>query len=108
MKSQLNKLKCKACEGLEDKLKPKQIKEYLSKLQGWKQKGNSIIKELKFKDFQSSLNFINKIGKIAEQEDHHPDIEFGWGYATIKLSTHSLKGLSMNDFILAAKIDHLS
>lgn len=108
MEKQLSKLKCKACEGLEDKLSAKQIQDYLSKIQNWKLQGNSIIKELKFKDFQSSLDFINKVGKLAEQEGHHPDIEFGWGYAKISLTTHSLKGLSINDFILAAKIDNLS
>ena len=107
MKSQLNKLKCKACEGLKDKLSNNQIKEYISKIKGWQQKGNSIIKELKFNNFQSSLNFINQVGKIAEQEDHHPDIEFGWGYVKISLTTHALKGLSINDFILAAKIDNI-
>src|SRR3989338_3732454 len=100
-------LKCKACEGLEGKLKPKQIKEYLSKIQDWKQEGNKIKKELKFKDFQASLDFINKVGKLSEKEGHHPDIEFGWGYVIITLTTHALKGLSINDFILAAKIDNL-
>ena len=107
METQLKTLKCRACEGLEDKLSSKQIKEYLSKISGWKQEGNKIAKKLKFKDFQSSLDFVNQVGKLAEQEDHHPDIEFGWGYATITLTTHSLKGLSINDFILAAKIDSI-
>ena len=51
--------------------------------------------------------FINKVGKISEEEGHHPDIMFGWGYAKINITTHAIKGLSENDFILAAKIDQI-
>ena len=51
--------------------------------------------------------FVNKIGSIAEQEGHHPDISFGWGYAKIKILTHAIKGLAESDFILAAKIDQI-
>ena len=53
------------------------------------------------------INFINKVGQISENEGHHPDISFGWGYAEIKITTHAIEGLSENDFILAAKIDQL-
>ena len=60
-----------------------------------------------FKNFLDSQNFINKVGQISESEGHHPDILFGWGYAEIKITTHAIKGLSENDFILAAKIDQL-
>jgi 4a-hydroxytetrahydrobiopterin dehydratase len=51
--------------------------------------------------------FVNEVGKISEKEGHHPDITFGWGYAEIKITTHAIKGLSKNDFILAAKIDQI-
>lgn len=108
MTNQLSKLKCKTCEGLEDKLSEQKVSEYLSKLQDWKLKDNKIQKEFKFKDFQASLIFINQVGQLAEDECHHPDIEFGWGYAKIILTTHAVKGLSINDFILAAKIDQIS
>ena len=57
--------------------------------------------------FRNITNFINKIGDIAEAEGHHPDISFGWGYAKIKIFTHSIKGLAESDFVLAAKIDHI-
>ena len=53
---------------------------------------------------QSQL-FVNEVGKISEEEGHHPDISFGWGYAIINITTHAIEGLSENDFILAAKID---
>ena len=65
-------------------------------------------KKFKFKDFKNSQNFINKVGAISEEENHHPEILFGWGYATIIITTHAIEGLSENDFILAAKIDQIS
>ena len=65
------------------------------------------MKEFNFKDFKQSQNFINKIGDIAEQENHHPDLSFGWGYCKVKISTHAIKGLAESDFILAAKIDEI-
>ena len=64
-------------------------------------------KEFKFKNFVQSQNFINQVGTVSETEGHHPDILFGWGYAKIKITTHAIKGLSENDFILAAKIDKI-
>ena len=64
-------------------------------------------KNFKFKNFVESQNFINDVGKISEDEGHHPDIIFGWGYAKIKITTHAINGLSENDFILAAKIDKI-
>ena len=64
-------------------------------------------KKFNFKNFLESQKFINEVSKISEDEGHHPDILFGWGYAEIKITTHAIEGLSENDFILAAKIDHL-
>ena len=58
-------------------------------------------------DSQSSIEFVLKVGKIAESEGHHPDISFGWGYSIVKISTHAIKGLAESDFVLAAKIDKL-
>ena len=57
--------------------------------------------------FNKSQEFINKVGAIAEEEGHHPDLWFGWGYARIKIFTHAIKGLAESDFILAAKIDKI-
>ena len=61
-----------------------------------------------FENFKDSRDFVNKIGKIAEQEGHHPDITFGWGYAEVVVYSHNIGGLHKNDFILAAKIDLLA
>ena len=66
-----------------------------------------IKKNFRFKNFKDSQDFINIIGKISEEEGHHPDITFGWGYAKIIITTHAIEGLSENDFILAAKIDKI-
>jgi 4a-hydroxytetrahydrobiopterin dehydratase len=65
-------------------------------------------KRFNFNNFIESQEFINKVGEISEDEGHHPDISFGWGYAEIKITTHAIEGLSENDFILAAKIDQLA
>ena len=64
-------------------------------------------KKFKFKNFIDSQNFVNRVGEISEEEGHHPDITFGWGYAKLNISTHAIEGLSENDFILAAKIDQI-
>ena len=65
-------------------------------------------KKFTFKNFLDSQNFINKVGKISEEEAHHPDIWFGWGYAKVKIFTHAINGLAESDFILAAKIDKIN
>ena len=70
----------------------------------WK-KNYYIEKKFNFKNFIESQKFINIVGNISENERHHPDISFGWGYAIIKIYTHAVEGLSENDFILASKID---
>ena len=62
-------------------------------------------KKFNFKNFLESQKFVNLVGKISEEEGHHPDITFGWGYAKVNITTHAIEGLSENDFILAAKID---
>ena len=108
----LAKKKCVPCEGNIPAFDKSEIHKYLKKVDGWDVKNNTdesfyLIKEFSFKNFKDSQNFINKVGEIAEEENHHPDISFGWGYAEIKVTTHAIKGLSENDFILAAKIDKI-
>jgi 4a-hydroxytetrahydrobiopterin dehydratase len=66
-----------------------------------------IERTFRFRNFQESLAFVRKIGELAEAEGHHPDITFGWGYATVSLSTKKIKGLHENDFIMATKIDRM-
>ncbi len=111
MNDLINK-KCVPCEGGVIPFDISEIHKYQKKVDGWSLVKNQeeiffLEKEFKFKDFLKSQNFINQVGKISEEEGHHPDIIFGWGYAKIKITTHAIKGLSENDFILAAKIDKI-
>ena len=104
--------KCIPCEGGIPSFDLGEIHKYLKKVDGWDVKSDDektyyLIKQFKFNNFLESQNFIDKVGKISENEGHHPDISFGWGYAEIKITTHAIEGLSENDFILAAKIDQL-
>jgi len=106
----LRNKKCVPCEGGVSPLPVQELGKYLENLNGWKLSDGSkeIRKHFKFKNFAIALKFVNKVGEIAEIEGHHPDIEFGWGYCKIKLSTHSIGGLHENDFIVAAKIDGIT
>ena len=109
----LSKKKCIACDGNIPPFDTSEIHKYLKKVDGWDVKADDnkiyyLIKEFKFKNFQESQNFVNKVGHIAETEGHHPDIWFGWGYAKIKIFTHAIKGLHESDFVLAAKVDRIS
>ena len=108
----LLKKKCKPCEGCIPALDISEIHKYQKKIDGWEVKSNEkkiyfLEKKFKFKNFLNSQKFINEVSKISENEGHHPDILFGWGYAKIKITTHAIEGLSENDFILAAKIDQI-
>ena len=110
--SELSSKKCIPCEGGVIPFDISEIHKYQKKVDGWDiVKGKKEIFFLKkifnFKNFLESQNFINNICKISEEEGHHPDITFGWGYAEIKITTHAIEGLSENDFILAAKIDQI-
>jgi 4a-hydroxytetrahydrobiopterin dehydratase len=67
-----------------------------------------IIKRYSFPDFQRTLDFVNRVGRIAEEQGHHPEITFTWGKAEIKVWTHKIDGLTESDFILAAKIDQVA
>ena len=67
-----------------------------------------IERTFRFANFREALTFVQKVGELAEAEGHHPDVSFGWGYATVSLRTKKIKGLHENDFIVAAKIDGLT
>jgi len=101
--------KCVACEGGIDPLTPEQIVPFAAEVPEWKiaDDKKSISREFKFKDFKEALVFANKVGDIAESEGHHPDMEVGWGRVRVTLTTHAIKGLHDNDFIVAAKVDQL-
>jgi len=120
----LIKQHCVPCEGGVAPLEGKDLELLLKSVEGWElnnetlrqaqggsasasknQRAVSITKEFKFKDFVEAMKFVNTVAEIAEQEGHHPDIFISYNHVRFELTTHAIKGLSQNDFILAAKID---
>ena len=101
---------CEPCRGGVAPLGISEAQRFLSELSGWdlRDDGKKIYKEYKFSNFVETLEFVNKIGALAEDEGHHPDISLGYGYCLIMIHTHAIKGLSLNDFILATKIDTIN
>lgn len=105
----LSQKQCVPCRKGTPRLEGKTLEEYCSLLSGWDAVGEQyLVKTYPFPDFNSGLAFVNSVGKIAEQEDHHPDVYLAWGKVEIKIYTHTINGLSENDFILAAKIDAIN
>lgn len=104
----LLKKKCVSCEGKGIKAFDRaEAVDYLSQTKDWVLDADAkkITKEYKFKDFIGAVNFVNNVAGIAEEEGHHPNIQINYNKVLLELSTHSINGLSVNDFILAAKID---
>jgi 4a-hydroxytetrahydrobiopterin dehydratase len=101
---------CVACESGVAPLTGEQLQEFLKAVPRWRltEDGRRLRREWRVRDFQTALDFFQRVGQIAEAEDHHPDLHLaGYRNVTIELSTHAIGGLSENDFILAARIDEL-
>ena len=99
---------CVPCRGGVPPLKGAEIENLLGQLSGWEVIAeHHLRKEYKFKNFRETLDFVNRIGELAESQGHHPDICFGWGKAEVTIWTHKIDGLTESDFVLAAKIDKL-
>ena len=100
---------CQPRKGEKDALAGTQLDSLLQLLPGWKRvdDGKAIARDFKFKDFHHTLGFINAVGYMANREDHHPDLEAGYGHCRVLWSTHDVGGLSMNDFICAARVEAL-
>jgi 4a-hydroxytetrahydrobiopterin dehydratase len=109
----MSELADKHCVPCEDDgfpaLTPEQAKDFIEHTPLWSlnEESTSIHRVFRFADFKTALAFVNEVGKVAEEEWHHPDIKLGWGKVEVKITTHSIKGLSENDFIVAAKVDLL-
>lgn len=99
--------KCVPCKGTDRPMTPQEFVVHLSSVQGWEAvQDKEIYKLFTFKNFKEALIFVNKVGAIAEEQGHHPNIFLhNWNKVTITLTTFAIKGLSLNDFIMAAKID---
>lgn len=99
---------CVPCKGGIPPMKGDEIKRFLNELNGWEVVQEHHLRKLyEFENFLAAQEFVQKVGTVAEQQGHHPDISFGWGYAELLIYTHKIDGLSESDFILAAKIDKL-
>ncbi len=97
---------CVPCRGGVPPLGGKEIEQLLRELDEWEViDEHHLRKNYKFRDFKDALAFVNRVGAVAEEQGHHPDICFGWGQAEITIWTHKIDGLTESDFILAAKID---
>jgi 4a-hydroxytetrahydrobiopterin dehydratase len=100
---------CTPCRGGVPPLSPEQAERLCSSAPAWQLANDARRIERRFRlaNFHEALSFVQRVGELAEAEGHHPDVCFGWGYATITLQTKKIKGLHENDFIMAAKIDRL-
>jgi 4a-hydroxytetrahydrobiopterin dehydratase len=108
--TELTAKQCRPCEGGIPALSGAEVEQYSSAVPNWKvsNDGKRIARSWRMKDFRTALDLFQRVGEIAEQEDHHPDLHLvGYRNVTIELSTHAIGGLSENDFILAAKIDRV-
>lgn len=104
---ELVKKKCVPCMGGIPPLTRDEAMALAAEVPQWQlaDDARSISRDFKFGDFSAALAFVNRVGALAEEEGHHPDIHLGWGYASVKFYTHKINGLHENDFIMAAKIN---
>jgi 4a-hydroxytetrahydrobiopterin dehydratase len=105
--AQLVSKSCTPCRGGIPPLTPDEAKAHLRQTPEWAllDDAHRIERTFRFKTFAEAFAFVQRAADLAEAEGHHPDITFGWGYATVSLHTHKIKGLHENDFIMAAKLD---
>jgi 4a-hydroxytetrahydrobiopterin dehydratase len=106
--SELSTKKCQPCEGGVAPITHDEAKQLMMQLHAdWQLAADakSIRREWKFRNFYHTMSFVNAVAHIANAEDHHPDLEVGYGYCRAKFNTHAIGGLSENDFICAAKVD---
>jgi 4a-hydroxytetrahydrobiopterin dehydratase len=97
---------CVPCRGGVPALKGAALAELQSQLQGWQVvEDHHLARSFAFPDFQTALQFVNRVGAVAEREGHHPDLHLSWGRVDVTIWTHKIGGLTESDFVLAAKID---
>lgn len=90
------------------RLSAEEISRMLPSLQGWEVVGIHLTKRLTYPNFVAALDYVNRLGELAEAANHHPDIRFGWGYVVIELTTHDAGGITISDVEMAKKIDTLA
>jgi len=100
----LTSMRCQAQHGA---MSMAEVERHLAEVSGWVLKDEAIEKSFRFDDYHRTMAFINALAWIAHREDHHPDVAFSYNRATVRFNTHSVGGISINDFICAAKVDAL-
>ncbi len=105
----LSDRKCIPCRGSVDPLSAEEATRLLRETPGWALDvdGTRIRRKWKFRDFATAMEFARKVGELAEEQGHHPDLSLGWGYCEVVFRTHSIRGLHENDFVMAAKVNAL-
>lgn len=100
---------CVPCRGGIPPLSPAEAEGLIGEIPGWSLEDGAtkIVRKFRFDDFAKALEFVRRVGEVAESQQHHPDISFGWGYCTVAFRTHRIHGLHENDFIMAAKVNAL-
>lgn len=109
MEKSLENKHCQPCESNTPPLDAKEVTEYMAQIPDWKANNEKteIHRKFTFKNFYHTMSFVNALAHIANREGHHPDFKVGYNYCVITFSTHAIKGLSINDFICAKKVDRL-
>jgi 4a-hydroxytetrahydrobiopterin dehydratase len=99
---------CMACEAGTPPMPAAQAQTLLAEVPGWDLADQTLSRTFRFKNFKEAMAFVNQVADLAEGEGHHPDIHISWNRVRLDLTTHAIKGLSENDFILAAKVNALT
>lgn len=107
MDTNLSEKRCVPCEGGTPPLEEIKIKNLMKEVPLWSLKNGHLFRSFKFKNFLEAVKFVNTIARLAEKESHHPDISIHYNRVDLDLWTHAVKGLSENDFIMAAKTDNI-
>ncbi|QYJ15198.1 Putative pterin-4-alpha-carbinolamine dehydratase [Rubrobacter xylanophilus DSM 9941] len=106
--SDLAQRECVPCKGGVPPLKGEKLEELARQLPDWEVVDeHHLHRRFRFKNFREALEFVNRVGELAEEQNHHPDICFGWGRVEITVFTHKIDGLTESDFVFAAKVDNL-
>lgn len=108
---QIKSAQCEPCQGGMSAMNENNIKEHMAVIDAaWQYIPDKtlICRSFKFKNFAKTMFFVNAVANLADQQGHHPDVEFGYNYCRVKFTTHEAKGLTINDFICAKKVDQLT
>lgn len=106
--SELASKTCEACRSDTPPMQSEEIGELSPQIPDWEVvEDHHLRRAFKFKNFREALDFVNRVGELAEEQGHHPELHFGWGHVELEVWTHKIDGLTQSDFVFAAKVDRL-